>query len=333
MKPMRILLAGMLMAVSTLASARDAAPRLNSAETQARREVQAYLNSRNISNQIDNEDQTLAFRYGEVLYWVTFKGNKDKMLYTLSRNFIWVVDPDNKKKDFTALMDQANFTANYINRHSPVKATCEKGIMNFTLQAYYATPGEFNAALTNNLGLFKDIKNLYGKGKHYAKTKCDSIQDHWLNYHPDVVVIEQPKANRSLNTAPAIKLEADVNSFAIQSLDASGATIIPAGSSLYCDRCMYLQACLKVKGNEKGDATIGVKIINPDGKLMVGNASDTYTLTTYTEVDKKYGKKALLFSAFGATDTSTWKPGEYTIEFYDETNTSAPFYQTRFHIL
>lgn len=274
---------------------------LNDAEQNAQDALRDFLRSKNRAYNIDAEDNSLLFKEGDVVYWVTFKSVNSPapaILYTIHRKGVKYENPGS----FKAVC--AYEACNEVNRKNHVvKAVCEGQEVLFYSDVYAKNPEDFHNALRNNVEAFKNVADTYKKtyASAYEAWKKDSIAQN----APQVV--EQPLG----------KSEITVTSIAFCSRDMKGNTLVEYNAPLRKSNVCCIVAELELSASEKGVYKVGMKIYNPDGKIMLPKAGLEYTLTKNFNLPKANRPYGVTLDPYGSDAPDTWKAGEYKVEIYD----------------
>lgn len=285
--------------------------RLNDDEKKAQKSVVEFLRTKKFAPSIDPNDQTVCFKRDGVLYWVSVKGDANRMLYSLYRNGIKFANPDDPKlsrKSEVALM-----AANNLNASRTIKSFQKGGVVRFVFPMYAKTPEEFQAVFSSMMRAFDDIKADFDAQYKLAKLKVDSIHSHWYNLDTTIMVVNQQGV---ANTAPTRNLK--ISRISARNVDASDNVISDYDQGIRKSKAQFIQEKVSLTADKAGMYKVGVRLYNPEGKLLVPN--DKARFTTISTIDvKKAGKEAdydLL--KFGSKDSEIWLPGEYKIEFFED---------------
>lgn len=346
MKSFRLFIATMLLTAGVAQSAFAAPKEMTRNEEAACGKVKFELTLKKIECELE-EDNTLSFTYNDQLFWISFKEIDKKILYTINRNYIRILkdnpgDEIDKESNDTYLENRAAFITDYINSNSRVKAYYKDGIIYLCLSAFYSSPESFSAAILGNLSLFNGIRSTYEKGKKYATERLDKISgkkpETKNDKDKDAVTKKDTRKDILVQPQPVEKekpsnTSVQVTEFGISSHDAKGAVLTPLNSGLYQKKCEFLYPEVRLKANEDLTARICVRIINPDGKLLVPDKDAKYTfISAPLKIKKKAGDFQTL-GKFGSEDSNFWKPGRYTIELYEETCPEKAIYTENFNVL
>lgn len=309
MKTIKTFLTVILLIVLGGASAQ--AVRLNESEKQAQRSLIEFLRSKKFTPSIDSNDQTVCFKKDGTLYWISVKGDANKMLYTLYRNGIKFANPDDPKLSRKA--EIAMMAANRLNASRTIKAYQSGGIVRFSFPMYAKTPENFEEVFALQMKAFDDLKQEFDNNYKLCKVKVDSIHNYWYGLDTTIVVVNQRNIS---NTAPTRNLT--ISRISVRNVDANDNVISDYDQGVRKSKSEFLQEKIYLKAAKNGMYKIGVRLYDPNGKLMVPRRDARFTTITTINVPKanKDGEYDLL--KFGSKDSDIWEPGEYKIEFYED---------------
>ncbi len=284
----------------------------------AQRALIEYLRSQNIVPKIDTRDNSVNFNRDDVLYWVTFKGEAP-VEYTFHRKGLKFDDSD----DFS--LSCARLACNEVNQHTAAKATVmvrpskdgkttERRVQ-FKFVSYAKEPSDFHGGFRAMLSSFKNIED------NWKKAYADALKE--LKEKTEPI---KPKTV----TPGASPLKATAISFA--NVDAAGNFISDWDQPLRKSDMRFIKTSVEVTSGEKGLYKLGVKIYNPDKRLMVATKGMEYATTSNIEI-KKTDKPAFYeMEKYGDETPDFWKAGEYKVEVYDFEK-GALIYNATFNIL
>ena len=241
--------------------------------TKAQKALVEHLRASGLTPSIDTKDNSVCFKSNDVFYWVTFEGNSP-ILYTIHRKGL-KFDEDPAFK-----LSCARVACNEVNRKHRIKSTCNEKRVEFIMETYAKEPSDFHGGFRKMLAAFNDVdvtfKSTYDKA--FDQWKKDSIEKN----KPIIPSVPVP-GNSPLT----------VSYVAFGNFDANGNMISDYDLPLRKSSCKYIKASIDVSSSEKGIFKIGMKIINPDGKVMVATKGLEYCSTTNEEI-KKVNKKVEL---------------------------------------
>lgn len=287
------------------------AVRLNESEKQAQRSLVEFLRSKKFAPSIDSNDQTVCFKKDGTLYWISVKGDANRMLYSLYRNGIRFAKADDPRLSCKA--EVAMMAANKLNETRIIKSYQSGGVVRFCLPMYAKSPEDFEAVFALQMRAFDDIKQDFDRNYKLCKHKVDSIHNYWYDLDTTVVVVNQRNV---ANTAPARNLS--ISRISVRNVDANDGIISDYDQGVRKSKCEFLQEKVYLKADKAGMYKIGVRLYYPDGKLMVPARDARFTTITTINVPKANKEGAYDLLKFGSKDSEIWEPGEYKIEFFED---------------
>lgn len=280
-----------------LSMAAMAQSRLNDSEQKAQDALRDFLRSQNRAYNIDAEDNSLLFKDGDIVYWVTFSGTSP-MLYTIHRKGV------RYEKEGTFKASCAYEACNEVNRTSRVvKAVCEGKDVHFYSEVYAKNPEDFHATLRKNIDAFAGVSDTYKKT--YATAFDAWVKDSIAKNAPQI--IEQPIGKSDLT----------VSGVSFASKDMKGNVIVDYDNPLRKNNVCCIVAEVAVEAAEKGVYKLGMKIYNPEGKIMLPKAGLEYTSTKNFTLPKAKRPYGVELDPYGSDASDIWKAGEYKVEIYD----------------
>lgn len=276
---------------------------LTEAGTKAQRALIEYLRLKGMSPSIDTRDNSVNFKSGDVLYWVTFKGDTP-VQYTIHRKAI------NLSEDEDYNTNCALYACNAVNLRHAVKSTLKNKRVEFIFQTYAKEASDFQGGFQKMLDEFKNVTKEFNKEYEEAKDHVISV--------PDI----KP-------TGPTL-LKVTYTGFA--NFDAAGKKLSDYDQPLRKNELRFVKTSIDVSSVTKGYFNIGVRIFDTKGKLMRQNNASPYTFTTNIEITKKDKKEEIDLDQYGSDEDDFWKAGEYKVEVYDAKN-GVKLYNTTFNVL
>lgn len=275
--------------------------RLNDVEQKAQDALRDFFRSKNRAYNIDAQDNSVLFKEGDVVYWVTFKSvssSSPVILYTIHRKGV------RYEKEGTFKASCVYEACNEVNRaNHVVKAICKDKEVSFYSEMYAKNPEDFYNVLDFNVDAFKGVAETYKKT--YAAAFDAWEKDSIAQNAPQVV--EQPIG----------KSELTVSSVSFCSRDTKGNTLVEYDSPLRKSSVNCIVAEVALEAAVKGVYKIGMKIYNPDGKIMLPKAGLDYTTTKNFTLPKAKTPYGVELDPYGSDSADTWKAGEYKVEIYD----------------
>lgn len=284
---------------------------LNEVQRKAQKSVIEFLRTKHYSPSIDTNDQSVCFKKGDILYWITFEGNSSPLLYTIHRKGIKFAN--DKDKTVNRRREIAVQAANMVCAKRVVKAYMNGNKVDFCLPIYAATPEDFQQVFSAGLEAFDNIKKTFDESYSRGRVVADSIHDYWSNHDTTLVVVPQ-------NNAPEVTRQRNlsISSFSVRVVDSGNGVLSDYDKSIRKSNCRYLQERVELSAKNDGAYKIGVKLYTPDGKLLVPNKNARFTTITTIDVPKANKTNIYELLKFGSDDGKCWKAGEYRIEFYED---------------
>lgn len=284
----------------------------NSIEKVAQQDVYNYLRNQGYKTQIDDRDNSVMFFKNDKFYYITFKGDGKGVLYTLYAEPLKFEFKDRDR--FAHLKETAVISANMLNATGFTKVYLENNRLNFTFPIFAKTP-ELYIKILNNL--IDEIENTraqnFDKYFNNAKIVTDSIHNYWAtNDTTKLIVPQRHLSNNIQKRNNNLKIE----NVAFRNVNFNGEEITNYNASLRSSDLEFIQPKITISAPKKGEYVIGVKIINPKGKILVAEKEAQYTIENILKVDKN--PKEIEFLWFGAEDPGLWIPGDYTVIFYND---------------
>lgn len=284
---------------------------LNDAQKKAQKSVIEFLRTKHYSPSIDTNDQSVCFKRGDILYWITFEGNSSPLLYTIHRKGIkFANDKDNTINRRREIAVQA---ANMVCAKRVVKAYMNGNKVDFCLPIYAATPEDFQNVLSTGLEAFDNIKKTFDESYSKGRIVADSIHNYWSNHDTTVVVVPQQNV-----TEVTKQQNLSIKSFSVRVVDSGDVVISDYDKSIRKSSCRYLQERVELSAKDNGAYKLGIKLYTPDGKLLVPNEDARFTTITTINVQKANKTNTYELLKFGSDDGKVWKAGEYRIDFYED---------------
>lgn len=291
---------------------------LNNYEQMAQKSMNEFLKRRNYETKILEKDQSINFMVNGNLFWLTFEGNANGMLYTLHRRPIKLTE-NTPAEEAAQLREKAVYAANAMNAANPYKAYLNGDKVEFEFPVYALSPVEYQAIFPLILKKLDEVKlDKFKVLMNEAARVTDSIHNYWKGSTGTAVaknrlVVKQPVSSTSHN-APKNPGKVVLSNPLIQSVDKRGDVLVPYGEILYQDKMQFMQPKISASADKGNIFELGVQIITPDGKTMVPAIEEDMSLTTSIELGKK--EKVVEFGSFGSAEEPIWKPGKYTVIFF-----------------
>lgn len=305
----------LIMLVAFVALGCNMANALSVAELQAQKYVAKYLTDAGFTVEIDKDDDSVNFNQSGVNYWITFKNGENGILYTLHRRPIKMRSASDDDETALRLTEKATYAANDVNRKRPYKVTVKDARVDFTFPVYASTPEEYTKMLLSIITPMYSCKEDFDKAFEHNKVTVDSIHNYWSYKDPNAIILPQQKTKVVHKEKPGLK--ASKTNFASLSAPEKGEVLINYDTPLTQGKCKYLTEKFTVTSDTPGTYTIGFKLYNPDGKLIVPAKNAQFTTITEVEIKKAGKETEVTLTPFGTDNTSFWVPGVYLYELYD----------------
>ena len=287
----------------------------NAVEKAAQKEVKDYLERQGFKTEIDNDDNSVMFKQSDILYWVTFKALSDAngILYTLHRRPVKL--PELKDGVVKANLNHeiAVYAVNELNEKFPYKAYVRGQRVNFEFPVYASSPQEYVKQLNNVLKSLRNAQNDFDAAARLSKATVDSIHNYWADNDTARVIL--PGGDRLGNIKTRSELK--VGKVAIGSVDNRGDFIVDYDGFLTTRNCEFLMEKVAVSASVPGEYQLGVKILNPDKKMIASAGNKEFTTELNLLIKKANKEQEVVFPPFGTTSPDFWQPGIYTIQIYD----------------
>lgn len=283
----------------------------NSFESNAQKEINTYLR-KNHDTRLRDDDHSVNFVIDGNIYWITFEGDANGMLYTLHRRPIKLSEKDQKAEDFNARRENAVYAVDRINATKPYKAFIQGDQVMFEMPVFAATPDDYKKIFPRVLRTMKEINvDDFKRTMNQVKVVTDSVHKHWSGYAPGRQVVPQPSDFKPsvTQTDGTVRLSSPL----VSSIDRAGNLLIDYNQPIYRDKVKFMQVKVKANATKAGNYTLGLKIINPKQETMVPSKNHSSSVIMPVELPKK--EKEVIFAPFGSTENGVWVPGEYTLVF------------------
>lgn len=300
--------------------ASPAASAFNAIERTSQMAVLNYLNNQGYDTRVDNDDNSVMFfiekkigkKVEKKFYYITFKGDGKGVLYTLHAAPVKFEFED---KDVRARkMEAAEKAGNLMNPNGPVKVYLANNRLNFTYPIFAKNPDDYLKVLPNLIDeIDKTRDNDYDFYLKKGEAKTDSIHKYWAKNDPDKIVVRQPNNNVGSN-----QRNLTVSDPYFRNVDANGNQLDDYNARLRKVDLRYVQPKVTVTSPNKGNFKLGVKIINPKGKILVPTPESNMTIVSVVEADKK--GKVVELGWFGTDQPDFWEVGQYNVIFYEDDN-------------
>lgn len=307
MKTLKIIIC-LLLAFTASASADDLTP----AQKDAQLKLYSYLQKNKYEPSVDTSDNSVCFRRGGVLYWITFEENSP-ILYTFHRKAFKVGTDESSYKRRPSII-----AANEVNRrHKTVKLTVEDKKVDIAIQVYAAKTEDFTAVFSSYFSRFdnvdSDFRNEYQIALKAERESADRIEEEARKNLPPSVL-----ANQIVNAS-------------FRLLDADGVEKTAYDQPLRSFNARYIQVRLEFAPWKEKDQEfdLQIKVTRPNGKpIYLPGKKVTAEMTVTLEKSRK--NQMIEFDQFGSPKEGFWKAGEYKVEVMEAGDV---IYTTTFNIL
>jgi len=302
------LLCGLFIAFAIQAFAGDLTP----VQEKAQRSLYAFLVKEKYDPTVDSSDNSVCFRRGGILYWITFDGDAP-ILYTFHRKAYKVGNDEKSYKRNASII-----AANEVNRvHKTVKLTVEEKKVDIAIQVYADKTEHFTAVFAN---YFKCFENVDEDFKAAYKTALKA----------EMETIERAEQEARKNIPPSV-LRDYVANISFRLLDADGNEKSAYDQPLRSFNARYIQARIEFKpwNDKDADFQIQLKVTRPDGKPIY-LPGKKITAEGNVTIHKSKKHQTIEIDQFGSPKEGFWKAGEYKVEVIESGDV---VFNTTFNIL
>lgn len=288
------------------------------AEKAAQKEVKDYLTRQGFRVEIDPDDDSVMFRQSDLIYWITFKGDGSGILYTLHVKPLKLRAENDDDDTANRKHERAVYAANELNRISPAKTEVRHTRVDFTFPVFASSASEYIKQLSNVLKELQSARSQFHDQFKKMEYVTDSVHNYWSTQDPNLVVLPQRAGAIRHKVNPDLSVSnVEIATYGSYSNSEANKPLIDYNGQIFQDRCRFIREKITVRANEAGKYYIGVKLYNPEGKLIVPNKHSEFTTVTPIEIKKANKEVDVELNAFGTPDTSFWTPGVYRLEIYD----------------
>lgn len=279
---------------------------LTEAGNKAQKSLMEYLRVNGFAPSVDTRDNSVMFKTNNVLYWVSFEQDAP-VLYTLHRKPI--VFADDYEDYYPSCV---RYACDSVNRVHHVKATfnAKARRVDFTLETFAKEPSDFHGGFYKMLLAFKDVDKTFTEAYDRAVKLRGPI------------VPPTPIGNSPLK----------ISYIGFGNFDASGNKLSDYDQPLRKSAVRYIKASIDIEASEKGLYKVGMKLYNPDGRMMNAAKGVEYASTANVEITKKDKPMECEFRPYGSDEADFWKAGEYKVRIFDY-ETGSMIHETSFTIL
>ncbi|MDE6271748.1 MAG: hypothetical protein K2M31_01935 [Muribaculaceae bacterium] len=282
-------------------------------ERKAQTEVQNYLKAQGFETEIDDEDHALLFRQSGIVYWITFESDNTGggVLYTLHRTPIKLIKDGDSKDKISRITDVMAVASNIQNKEYAYKTYAVSGRAYIEFPIYASTPTDYIKQLRNVLESMENAQKDYQASYKQAEQQVDSLRRYWSSNDPGLLVLPQAAADKAYH-----KGLLTLQKVTVGSVDAKGQTLVDFEGMMKRDLMKFIVEKVTVTAKTSGEYLIGVKIYNPQNRLIVSAKGQEYTVSQEVKISKAEKEQTFTLPVFGTEDSNFWMPGDYRIEVY-----------------
>ncbi len=306
-----------------IASAR----KLSVLETKAQQGMMDYLKSLGYDPLVYEEDGSVNFKRNGVLYWITFDNSTGSMLYTLNRKPLKFTAEGKKKTSLNTRLEIAEKAANMMSNKYLCKTVLDGNQIKFNFPVYATSTEEYTKVFPDILKSMENLQKEFDECYKRSRPEVENIHSYWMNADTTILVVPQHNVAPGNNSTSVPNLT--IERISLCSVDGADKINVPYDAGLRKGKCMYIRPKVSLKAKQKGVYKVEMKIITPEGKVMVPTKEAIYTTVSTVDVKSKDFKEYEL-EKFGYNKTDNWLPGEYHIIFMEDGNT---IYEDSFNIL
>lgn len=303
-----VLFCGLIVAFAIQTFAGDLTP----AQEKAQRNLYAFLLKEKYDPSIDTSDNSVCFRRGGVLYWITFESDAP-ILYTFHRKAFKVGNEEKSYKRNPSII-----AANEVNRvHKAVKLTVEEKKVDIAIQVYAEKTEHFTAVFAD---YFKRFENVDLDFKSAYKTALKAEQE----------AIERAEQEARKNIPPSV-LRDHVANVSFRLLDTDGNEKTAYDQPLRSFNARYIQARIEFNpwSDKDSEFLIQLKVVRPDGRPIY-LPGKKITAEGNVTIQKSKKPQMIEIDQFGSPKEGFWKAGEYKVEVIESGDV---IFNTTFNIL
>lgn len=278
-------------------------------EQSAQTELISGLTKKGYKPAIDDKNGNILINKGENTFWISVKGLRMPLLYTVNIKGYVFNKPSN---DFTIeeRREIASRTAWATDKDTECKVVYDNGEVRFFMPIYASSSEDVVNVIDKVFSVLADAHKTFTSLLPKKQSEYASENSNLLKMEGKDYVVVEPVFN-----LPSTSVKCAVNGFSVRVVDSFDKEVIGYDKSIRKDQALYIQESVNISSEEAGICALGVKIYNPAGKLMVPFPSARYT--TINIIDVKKNKKGAQYQLekFGYDKAGKWIAGEYRIEF------------------
>lgn len=309
-----------LIAFSITASLQISANPINDIEKYTQKQVLSELQKKGYNAEVDNRDNSINFNSGDDFYYIIAKGNGSGIMFTLYGKSIRFDQLYANEEEKNRKMDIAGIAADMMNADFSAKTYVANDRMFFTFPYFAKDSESFINVLTT---LMKNIKEVRIKHADYMK----KAEKYFESKYSNDIVDDSKNNNNSQSNNKIILPQPEIqvteieeggllmSDVAFRNVKSDFSQLTGYANNPRKSDLQFIQPKVTLSAIKKGNYRLGVKIISPDGKVLVPSDNSEMTIINYIEVDKK--PKEYELGIFGTDKKNFWQVGEYTVTFYD----------------
>lgn len=285
---------------------------LTPVQEKAQRSLYAFLLKEKYDPSVDSSDNSVCFRRGGVLYWITFDDDAP-ILYTFHRKAYKV---GNDEKSYR--MNASIIAANEVNRrHKAVKLTVEEKKVDIAIQVFADKTEHFTAVFADYFKCFEDVDTDF-KSAYITALKAE--QD----------AIERAEKEARKNIPPSV-LRDQIANISFRLLDADGNEKSAYDQPLRSFNARYIQTRIEFKpwNDKDADFQLQLKVTRPNGRPIY-LPGKKITAEGNVTIHKSKKTQTVEIDQFGSSKEGFWKAGEYKVEVIESGDI---IFNTTFNIL
>lgn len=285
----------------------------NTFEQLAQKQMREYLKERNYDTRVREDDHSLNFLVGENLFWLTFEGDANGMLYTLHRRPIKFDGEKRREAEVKRDCEDALRVVSIINAEQTYKAYLEGTKVNFEFPVYASSASEYQKVFPKVLKTLNSVNmDDFKKEMKQARSTNEELAKRMVGESLGCIVVEQPR--KSGPNMVGEKGGVEVEALDVCAVDKNDKVVYPYGEYIYQDKLQFLKPRLKLSALKPGNYNIGIQIITPDDMVMVPEMGERMTMSALVEIGKK--AQTIEFDSFGTTEPGFWENAPYKIVIF-----------------
>lgn len=280
-----------------------------------KKQLEKALKDAGYATQFDSKDNSINFRYKDVLHWFTWESTDGQVIYLqLNKKGFKLTGDGAFDKDLAII------AVNEVNRqYKAVKMYIEKERIVQCQQIILKSPADLNRPMLEGyLRAFDNADNTF-------KTAYKKLADDKAKVAADKAKAEEEAAKAKAKADSVVYVEKEAVSpvimqgnIEIANVDAHGKTITDYGQTINSESARYLQVKLKAYTEVAGKYTLNARVTTPDKHYMLPENGAKYSYSTEVTFKKAKKVQEILLKPFGKQTGSVWTTkGEYILELWD----------------